>query len=136
MITHPKYVTWLTICIDLITKVKSLRRKLNLFKHTLCFGFFKIYRIYTSHFFTNLKIASQNAKCEARSSVCEFSMVPGVYILLCLQEEKDTLLSTHSAAQSWKRFKHLSVTMLLWQGHCWIGKKHKQQQQQNCSWCL
>ena len=38
-------------------------------------------------------------------------------------------LSTHSAAQSSKRFKPLFVTMLLWQGHCWIGKKHKQKRQ-------
>ena len=65
VITHPKYVTWLTICIDLITKVKSLRRKLNLFQHILCFAFLKKCRIYTSHFFANLKIASQNAKWEA-----------------------------------------------------------------------
>ena len=64
VITPPKYVTCLTICIDLITTVKSLRRKLNLFKHTLCFSFFKKYGIYTSHL-KNLKIASQmgNVKC-------------------------------------------------------------------------
>ena len=52
--------------------------------------------------------------------VCEFAMVPGVYILLCPQEVRYTLLHAHSAAQSSKRFKPLSVsvTMLLWQGHC------------------
>ena len=38
---HTLYFTWLTISIDLITKVKSLRRKLILFKHTLCFTFIK-----------------------------------------------------------------------------------------------
>ena len=43
--------------------------------------------------------------------VCEFAMVPGVYILLCL-------LPTHSAAQSSKGLRTLSVTILLWQGHC------------------
>ena len=61
-------------------------------------------------------------------SVCEFAMVPGVYILLWPQEEDVCCSSwghrcTHSAAQSSKRFKPLSVTILLWQSHCWIGKK-------------
>ena len=65
VITHPKYVTCLTICIDLIKKVKSLRRKLNFLKETLCFAIFKKYRICTSHFLKNLKIALQNAKCDA-----------------------------------------------------------------------
>ena len=64
-------------------------------------------------------------------SVCEFAMVPGVYILLCPQEKEVHSSSwghryTHSGVQSSKRFKPLSVTILLWQGHCWIGKKHKQ----------
>ena len=45
-------------------------------------------------------------------SVCKFAMVPGVYIL------HGTDIYTHSAAQSSKRFKPLSVTILLWQGHC------------------
>ena len=61
---HTLNVMWLTICIDLFTKVKGLRRKLNLFKHTLCFAVFKKYRIYISHFLSNLKIALQNPKCE------------------------------------------------------------------------
>ena len=65
VITRPKYVTWLTICIDLITKVKSLRRKLNLFKYTLCFAFFKkiqyILRIFS-------QIWKQLAKCKMRSA--------------------------------------------------------------------
>ena len=29
---------------------------------------------------------------------------------------------THSPAQLLKRFKPLPVSILLWQGHCWIGK--------------
>ena len=66
VITHPKYVTWLNICIDLITKVKGLRRKLNLFKHTLCFTFFKKYRIYISLFF--FKFENSFAKSEMQSA--------------------------------------------------------------------
>ena len=50
--------------------------------------------------------------------VCEFVMVPGVYILLCPPGRKGTLLPTHSAAQSSKRLKTLSVTILLRQDHC------------------
>ena len=42
---------------------------------------------------------------------------------------------THSAAQSSKMFKPLPVTILLWQGHCWIEKKHKQGTEL-CLWCL
>ena len=47
-------------------------------------------------------------------SVCEFAMVPRVYILLCPQEEEVHSSSwghryTHSAAQSSKRFKPLPV---------------------------
>ena len=45
------------------------------------------------------------------------------YKLVCPQEESYTLLPTHSASQSSKRFKPPSVAILLWQGHCWIGKK-------------
>ena len=65
--------------------------------------------------------------------------------LLCCQEcifycvprkNKGTPLPTHSAAQSSKRFKPLSVTILIWQGHRWIGKQHKQQKKTNCLWCL
>ena len=56
------FLALLAICIDPVTNVKSLRRELNLFKHTLCFAFFKTY---TSHFFINLKIALQNVKFEA-----------------------------------------------------------------------
>ena len=66
VITHPTYVIWSTICIGLITKVKILRRKLNLFKHTLCFAFFKKYRICTSHFF--YKFENSFAKCDMRSA--------------------------------------------------------------------
>ena len=52
-------------------------------------------------------------------SVCEFAMVPGVYILLCPQGKKGILFfPTHSATQLSKRFKPMSVTMLLWQSHC------------------
>ena len=48
----------------------------------------------------------------------------GVFILLCPQEKELHSSSwghryTHSAAQSSKRFKHLSVTLLLWQSHWW-----------------
>ena len=48
-------------------------------------------------------------------SVCEFAMVPRVYILLCPQEEEVHSSSwghgyTHSAAQSSKRFKPLPVS--------------------------
>ena len=63
--------------------------------------------------------------------LCEFAMVPGLYTLQCPQEEEVHSFFwghkyTHSTAQSSKRFKPLSVTILMWQGHCWIGKKHKQ----------
>ena len=60
-------------------------------------------------------------------SVCKFAMVPGVYILLYLQEEevhsssrghRYIYIYIHSAAQSSKRFKPLSAAILLWQGHC------------------
>ena len=55
-------------------------------------------------------------------SICEFSMVQGVYILLWPKRKRYTLRAqghryTHSAAQSLKRFKPFSVTILLWQGH-------------------
>ena len=36
---------------------------------------------------------------------------------------KGTDIYTHSAAQPSKRFRLLSVTILLWQGHCLIEKK-------------
>ena len=66
VITHPEYVMWLTICIDLITKVKSLRRKLNLFKYTLCFAFFKtIQNIYFTFFH---KFENSFAKCKMQSA--------------------------------------------------------------------
>ena len=42
-------------------------------------------------------------------SVCEFAMVPGVYIFLCPQEKNVLLFPTHSAAQSSKRFKPLPL---------------------------
>ena len=45
--------------------------------------------------------------------VCEFAMVPGVYILLCSPGRRGTLLPIHSAGESSKRLKTLSVTMLL-----------------------
>ena len=51
-------------------------------------------------------------------SVCGFVMVPGVYIILCPQEEEVHVFSrghrcTPSVAQSSRRFKPLSVTMLI-----------------------
>ena len=60
-------------------------------------------------------------------SACLFAMVSGVYILLCPQQEEVHSSSwghrhTHSAAQSSKSFKPLSVAILLWQSHCWIGE--------------
>ena len=60
-------------------------------------------------------------------SVCEFAMVPGVYILLSPQEEEVHSSSwghrcTHSAAHSSKRFKPLSDMIWLWQGYWWIWK--------------
>ena len=56
-------------------------------------------------------------------SVCEFAVVPGVYVLLWSQEEEVHCSSsgyrcTHSAAQSSKRHKRLPVTIFLWQGDC------------------
>ena len=47
-------------------------------------------------------------------SVCGFVMVPGVYIILCPQEEEVHFFSrghrcTHSVAQSSKRFKPFTV---------------------------
>ena len=56
-------------------------------------------------------------------SACEFAMMPGVYILQYSQEEEVHSSScghryTHLAAQSTKRFKPLSFTLLLWQGYC------------------
>ena len=63
-------------------------------------------------------------------------MVPGVYILLCPPGRQGTLLPTYSAAKSSKRLKALSVTILLQQDHCWIGKQHKQQKKCNCLRCL
>ena len=77
VITQPKYVSCLTICIDLITKVKSLR-KLNLFKHTLSFAFSKKYRIYTSHFFTS---KNSFAKCGMRSA----NSNPDTRFILCIE---------------------------------------------------
>ena len=61
-------------------------------------------------------------------SVSQFAMVPGVYILLWPQESEVHSSFwrhryTHSAAQLSKSFKPLSVTIFLWQGHCWIGEK-------------
>ena len=61
---HTLYFTWLTICIDLITKVKSLRRKLILFKHTLCFTFIKKI-LYFAIFY---KFENSFGKCEMRST--------------------------------------------------------------------
>ena len=60
-------------------------------------------------------------------SVCEFAMVPGVYILVSPQEEEVHSSSwghrcRHSATHLSKRFKPLSATILLWQDHCWIAK--------------
>ena len=70
-------------------------------------------------------------------SVCEFAMVPGVYpsgVYCVFREKRFTVIPTHSAAQPSKRFKLLSVSILLWQGHCWIGTtkttKKKQQKRQ------
>ena len=41
------------------------------------------------------------------------------YTFYCIPRKKRyTLLPTHSAAQSSKRLKTLSVTILLWQDHC------------------
>ena len=45
--------------------------------------------------------------------VCEFAMVPGVYILLSPQEKE-----VHSATRSSKRFKPLSAIILSYQGYC------------------
>ena len=59
-----------------------------------------------------------------------------VHFTVSPRKKRYTLLPTHSAAQSWKRFKPLSVTILLWQDHSWIGKQHKQQKKTNCLWCL
>ena len=42
----------------------------------------------------------------------------------CAHGKKRKKRCIHSAAGSSKRFKSLSVTVLLQQGHCWIGKKH------------
>ena len=63
----------------------------------------------------------------AALSVCQFAMVPGVYTVLFPQEEEVHSSSwghgyTHSAAQSSKKFKPLSVSIILYQGHCWIRK--------------
>ena len=56
-------------------------------------------------------------------SVCKFAMMQGVYILLyCTSWKKRYTLTegtdiyTHSAGQSSKHFKPLSVTRVLWQG--------------------
>ena len=65
--------------------------------------------------------------------VCEFAMVPGVHILLSPPGRKGTLLPTHSAAESLERLETLSVTILLWQDHCWIRKQSKKT---DCLWCL
>ena len=59
--------------------------------------------------------------------LCEFAMVPGVYILLSPQKEEVHYSSwgqrcTHSAAHSSKRFKPLSDMIWLWQGYWWIWK--------------
>ena len=62
------------------------------------------------------------------SVICEFAMVPGVYILLSPQEEEVHYSSwaghkcTHSAVHSSKKIKSLSDIMLLCQSCCWIGK--------------
>ena len=67
-------------------------------------------------------------------------MVTAVYILL-FPQEKEVHSSfwghkcTRSAARSLERFKPLSVIILLWQGHCCIGKNTKQGIQL-CLWCL
>ena len=50
-----------------------------------------------------------------------------------LRKKRHTLIPTHSAVQSSKRFKPcLWLGILLWQSHRWIGKKHKQQKSTNC----
>ena len=64
-------------------------------------------------------------------SVFEFSMMLGVYISLFPREDEVHSSPwghryTHSVAQSSKRFKPLSVRMLLWQDHFRIRKKHEE----------
>ena len=59
-------------------------------------------------------------------SACEYAMVPDVYILLSPLERGAPFylrakMYTFSS-KSIKIFKPLSPTVLLWQGHCWIGK--------------
>ena len=118
---------WLTICIDLITKVKSLRRKLNLFKCTLCFAFFKKYRIYTSHFFTNLKIASQNAKCEVliqTLSLCIISLCTNkvqkyvlVYFTTWVRDISDTSATQTTWVQQEWDMTNTSVAQVLHEQH-------------------
>ena len=51
-------------------------------------------------------------------SVCEFAMVPECTFYCVPRKKRYTLFPTHSASQSLKRFKPLSVTILLWQGYC------------------
>ena len=60
--------------------------------------------------------------------LCEFAMVPGVYILEEVHSSNWRQRYTHSAVQSLKKFKPLFAITLLCQGYCWIEKKkqHKQ----------
>ena len=57
-----------------------------------------------------------------------------VHFTVSPRKRRYTVLPTHSAAQSSKRLKTLSVTIFLWQDHCWIGKQHKHQKKTNCLW--
>ena len=59
--------------------------------------------------------------------LCEFAMVPGVYVLLFPHEEEVHSSSwgdkcAHLAAYSSKRLKPLSAIILIYQGYCWIEK--------------
>ena len=65
-------------------------------------------------------------------SVCEFAMMPGMFILLCPQEEEVHSSSwghrcTHLPEQSSKRFKPLTVTILLWDDIVELKKSTKKE---------
>ena len=70
-----------------------------------------------------------------RLCLCICYGAKSVHFTVSPRRKRYTLLPTNSIAQPSKRFKPLSVTILLWQGHC-NEKQHKGQKKINCLWYL
>ena len=66
------------------------------------------------------------------SALCNFAMVPGVYILLPPRKQEVHYSSwegrcTNSTVHSSKLFKALRAIILLRQGYCWIGENTRKE---------